>query len=65
MPVDANPTYADMLAYAESALHGATVLLANADVVFSESLGLIRRDAFVPRACKLAVAEYRYRIAWR
>jgi len=46
VPVDSQPTYADLFRYANSKLAERLVLLANTDVAFDQSLGLIIPEAF-------------------
>lgn len=46
-PVPVQPTYADFFRFADSELANRTVLLANTDVVFDSSLGLIDSRALV------------------
>lgn len=45
-PVAAQPTYADLFRYANAVLTDRLVLLANTDVAFDQSLGLILPEAF-------------------
>lgn len=46
VPVSAQPTYGDFFDYANSALAGKVVVLANTDVAFDDTLGLIDSEAF-------------------
>lgn len=46
VPMSAQPTYADFFEYANSKLAGRVVVLANTDVAFDDTLGLIDSQAF-------------------